>query len=89
MARAYHKVSRGVMAWARGRGVRKDAGVQGRGETLSWRYWRTLAIFRQLRRVLPTGGERFGYLLVTSIEVRLLLKNSMLHNRKYFVLCET
>lgn len=38
---------------------------------------------------MDRAKEQFGYLLVTSIEVRLLLKNSMLHNHKYFVLCET
>ena len=37
------------------------------------------------RRLLAS----FGYLLATSTQVRLLLKNPMLHNRKYFVLCKT
>lgn len=35
---------------------------------------------RELRREVR-------YLLATSTQVRLLLEKSMLHNRKYFVLC--
>jgi len=44
---------------------------------------------------LPGGGglsfrrESLRYLFATTTQVRLLLKNSMFHNHKYFVLCVT
>jgi hypothetical protein len=68
---------------------KKMPGFKGAARLLAWLYWRIFAVLSASAALILEGEELFGNLLVTSIQVPLLLKNSMLHNRKYFVLCDT